>query len=293
MTIPGFSLNRIKVGDISYNVSSGGNGPALLLLHGYPQTHYCWRLVAPELARQFTVICPDLKGYGDTDAPPPAADSSNYSKRVIAAELVQLMASLGHQEFRLIGHDRGARVGYRMALDHPGRVKRMVMLDILPTSEQWDVVDRHFAVKTYHWGFLAREGGLPEHMIGLDPDYYLNYTIRSWAGSKGQFPDDVLEEYRRCFRRPATIKAACADYRAALGIDDAIDRADRKQGRRISCPVLILWGEQYSIATNPILNIWQRWADDVRGKAINCGHFLAEEAPDQMLDAVREFLREE
>jgi haloacetate dehalogenase len=208
---PGFEQCRVEIHGVTYNLLLGGAGPALLLLHGYPQTHLCWRLVAPELARRFTIVCPDLKGYGDSDAPAPDPDSSNYSKRAIAAELVELMAVLGFPRFSIMGHDRGARVGYRLVLDHPERVGRMVMLDILPTCEQWDVADKGFCQRTYHWGFLARQGGLPEHLIGLDPDFYLDYTIRSWAGDMSAFTEDVMAEYRRCFRRKATIAAACAD----------------------------------------------------------------------------------
>jgi haloacetate dehalogenase len=291
MYFPGFAQDRVSIEKIAFNVRRGGSGHAVLLLHGFPQTHLCWRLIAPDLARSFAVVCPDLKGYGDSDAPAPTPDSKNYSKRAMAEELVALMARLGYDRFDVIGHDRGARIGYRLALDHPECVRRLVILDILPTCEQWDVADRHFAVRTYHWGFLAREGGLPERLVGLDPDFYLDYTIRSWAGSMASFTPDVLAEYRRCFRRPATIAAACADYRAGYGIDDALDRADRQSGRRIACPVQVLWGEEYMVAANPVLDTWRQWADRVEGRSIRSGHFLPEEAPEAVLETALPFLR--
>ncbi len=182
---PGFEQRRVKVGDVTLNVRTGGNGNPLLLLHGYPQTHVAWHKVAPELARSFTVICPDLKGYGDSDAPAPTADSGNYSKRVMGAEMLALMKALGHPRFAMVGHDRGARIAYRLALDHPEAVTRLGILDILPTAEYWDLADRKFAVNTFHWGFLARDGGLPERLIGHDPEFFQDYLMRLWAGEYG------------------------------------------------------------------------------------------------------------
>ena len=168
---PGFEQRRVSIGPISLNVRIGGSGDPVLLLHGYPQTHLAWHAVAPDLARHFTVICPDLKGYGDSDAPKPDADSAAYSKRVMGGEMLALMRALGHRRFAVIGHDRGARIAYRMTLDHPDAIAKLVVLDILPTAEYWDLADRKFAVNTFHWGFLARDGGLPEKLIGADPDF--------------------------------------------------------------------------------------------------------------------------
>ena len=289
---PGFEQRRVKVGDLTLNVRMGGSGAPLLLLHGYPQTHAVWHRIAPELARHFTAVCPDLKGYGDSDAPAPAPDSGNYSKRVMGEEMLGLMRALGHPRFALAGHDRGARIGYRLALDHPEAVERLAILDILPTSEYWDLADRRFAVNTFHWGFLARDGGLPERMIGNDPDFFQDYLMQLWAGDYNALSPEALAEYRRCFRKPENIAASCADYRAGYTIDDALDRADRAAGRKIACPVLVLSGDQYlSTGESQAVDIWKRWATDVRGAVIQSGHFVAEERPDEVLAALLPFLK--
>lgn len=289
---PGFESSRLNVEGVSFHVKVGGKGPALLLLHGFPQTHLCWRHLAPVLAEDFTVVCPDLKGYGDSAAPPPADDSSNYSKRVMAQEMVALMAELGHTRFHLAGHDRGARVAYRLAMDHDDRVDRLVILDVIPTSNYWDGARKDFAIKQYHWGFLAREGGLPERLIGGDPDFYLNYTIRDWVGNTDAIPEDVMAEYRRCFRRKEVIAAVCADYRAGATIDDQLDRLDQLAGRKITAPLLFLWGEGYLTSHNEF-EIWERWALDVRGRSFKAGHFLAEELPQDVLAEMVPFLKGE
>jgi haloacetate dehalogenase len=289
---PGFEQRRVAVGPVSLNVRTGGSGAPLLLLHGFPQTHVVWHKVAPELARHFTVICPDLKGYGDSDAPAPTADAGNYSKRVMGEEMLGLMRALGHQRFALVGHDRGARIGYRLALDRPEAITKLGILDILPTSEYWDLADRKFAVNTFHWGFLARDGGLPERLIGHEPDFFQDYLIRLWAGDYSALDPEALAEYRRCFRKPENIAAACADYRAGYTIDDAQDRADRAAGRKITCPVLVLSGDQYlSTGENQAVDIWRRWATDVRGSVVQSGHFVAEEKPKEVLAALVPFLK--
>jgi haloacetate dehalogenase len=290
---PGFEQRRIKVGEITFNLRLGGSGSPLLLLHGFPQTHVAWHKIAPELARHFTVVCPDLKGYGDSDAPPSTADSGNYSKRAMGEEVLGLMQALGHQRFAVVGHDRGARIAYRLALDHPEAVARLVVLDILPTAEYWDLADRRFAVNTFHWGFLARDGGLPERLIGHEPDFFQDYLMRLWAGDYGALDPEALAEYRRCFRKPENIAAVCADYRAGYTIDDAQDRADRAAGKKITCPVLVLSGEQYlHTGESKAVEIWKRWATDVRGRSFQCGHFVAEEKPQETLAALVPFLRE-
>ena len=290
---PGFEQRRVEAGDVTLNVRMGGSGSPLLLLHGYPQTHLAWHKVAPELARHFTVICPDLKGYGDSDAPAPSADSANYSKRVMGEEMLALMQALGHQRFAVAGHDRGARIGYRLALDHPQTVAKLVILDILPTAEYWDLADRKFAVNTFHWGFLARDGGLPERLIGKDPDFFQDYLMRLWAGDYGALDPEALAEYRRCFRKPENIAASCADYRAGYGIDDALDRADRAAGKKIACPVLVLSGDQYlSTGENQAVDIWKRWTTDVRGTVVKSGHFVMEERPQDVLAAIVPFLKD-
>jgi haloacetate dehalogenase len=288
---PGFEQQRVKIGDLTLNLRLGGSGSPLLLLHGYPQTHVTWHRIAPELARHFTVICPDLKGYGDSDAPPPTPDSGNYSKRVMGEEMLALMKALGHPRFAIVGHDRGARIAYRLALDRPEAVTKLGILDILPTAEYWDLADRTFAVNTFHWGFLARDGGLPERLIGHDPEFFQDYLMRLWAGDYGALDAAALKEYRRCFAKPQNIAASCADYRAGYGIDDALDRADRKAGKKITCPVLVLSGDQYlSTGENQAVDIWKRWGTDVRGSVIQSGHFVAEEKPQEVLAALVAFL---
>ncbi|HEX6120738.1 MAG TPA: alpha/beta hydrolase [Dongiaceae bacterium] len=290
---PGFEQRRVAVDLLTFNLRLGGTGRPLLLLHGYPQTHTVWHKVAPELARHFTVICPDLKGYGDSAAPAPSPDSSNYSKRVMGEEMLGLMQALGHPRFALVGHDRGARIGYRLALDHPEAVTRLGILDILPTSDYWDLADRRFAVNTFHWGFLARGGGLPERLIGNDPDFFQDYLMRLWAGDYSALDPEALAEYRRCFRKPENIAASCADYRAGYTIDDALDRADIAAGRKIACPVLVLSGDQYlSTGENKAVDIWKRWASEVQGAVIQSGHFVAEEKPGEVLAALLPFLRQ-
>jgi haloacetate dehalogenase len=289
---PGFEQRRVTVGDVTLTMRIGGGGGPLLLLHGYPQTHATWHKVAPELARHFTVICPDLKGYGDSDAPAPTADSGNYSKRVMGAEMLALMAALGHRRFAVIGHDRGARIAYRLALDHPEAVSKLVVLDILPTADYWDLADRRFAVNTFHWGFLARDGGLPERLIGKDPEFFQDYLMRLWTGDYDALDPEALKEYRRCFRKPENIAASCADYRAGYTIDDALDRADKAARKKIGCPVLVLSGDQYlSTGEDRAVDIWKRWATDVRGAVIRSGHFVAEEKPQEVLAAVLPFLK--
>lgn len=289
---PGFEQRRVKVGNLTLNVRMGGSGAPLLLLHGFPQTHVVWHKVAPALARHFTAVCPDLKGYGDSDAPAPTADAGNYSKRVMGEEMLALMQALGYRRFAVVGHDRGARIAYRLALDHPEALTRLGILDILPTSEYWDLADRRFAVNTFHWGFLARDGGLPERLIGHDPDFFQDYLLRLWAGDYAALDAEALAEYRRCFRKPENIAASCADYRAGYTIDDALDRADRAAGRKIACPVLVLSGDQYlSTGENQAVDIWRRWASDVRGSVIQSGHFVAEERPQETLAALLPFLK--
>jgi haloacetate dehalogenase len=288
---PDFEQRRVTVGPISFNVRVGGAGDPVLLLHGYPQTHVAWHTIAPELARRFTVICPDLKGYGDSDAPAPTADSANYSKRAMGEEMLGLMQALGHPRFALVGHDRGARIGYRLALDHPEAIAKLGILDIVPTSDYWDTADRRFAVNTFHWGFLARDGGLPERLIGKDPDFFQDYLMRLWAGDYGALSAEALAEYRRCFAKPANIAASCADYRAGYTIDDQIDRADKAAGKRIKCPVFVLSGDQYlSTGENKAVDIWRQWADTVTGSVIKSGHFVAEEKPRDVLAALMPFL---
>jgi haloacetate dehalogenase len=268
-----------------------GSGPPVLLLHGYPQTHACWHRVAPMLAGRFTVVCPDLRGYGDSAKPPSEPDHRTYSKRVMADDQVAVMAQLGFERFAVVGHDRGARVAYRLALDHPAQVTRLAVLDIIPTLETFARLDRRLALATYHWLFLAQPEPLPERLIGANPEFFLRHTLRSWAGSADAFAPVALAEYLRCFRDPATIHATCEDYRAGATLDVADDAVDRARGGRITCPVLALWGGRGvdDRLWDP-LAIWREWADDVTGGPVAAGHFLPEEAPDATASALLAFL---
>jgi haloacetate dehalogenase len=268
----------------------GGAGPPVLLLHGYPQTHACWHRVAPGLARRFTVICPDLRGYGDSDRPPDDPAHRTYAKRAMAADQVETMARLGFERFAVVGHDRGGRVAYRLALDHPDRVSRLAVLDIVPTIEAWDRMDRRQALGSYHWLFLAQPFDLPERLIGAAPAFFLRWTLASWAGPGAAFDERALAEYDRAFRDPAVIHATCEDYRAGATVDVEDDAADRGR-RRIACPLLALWGAEHpgSRSWDP-LAVWREWADDVQGHGIACGHFLPEEAPAEVVAALESFL---
>lgn len=290
---PGFSQHRVGTRGAEINLKRGGDGPPVLLLHGYPETHLCWHRVAPALARRFTIVTPDLRGYGDSSKPHSDPDHATYSKRTMARDMIEVMAELGHKRFTVVGHDRGARVAYRMALDHPQSVDKLAVLDIVPTYTTWIRMQMSRGLKTYHWFFLAQPGGLPERLIGADPVYYLKEKLRRWSGSIDAFPENVVEEYARCFSDPACIHATCEDYRAGATIDFELDRADYGK-RKIACPVLALWGQRGFAKGNddtedPLAD-WRGWADDVRGGPIRSGHFLPEEAPEETLAALEAFL---
>ena len=283
----GFDERRITVEGVEYFALTGGAGPPLLLLHGFPQTHAMWHAVAPALAARFSLVIPDLKGYGRSAAP--ATGAEGYAKRTMAREIVALMAALGHARFAVAGHDRGGRVAYRMAFDHPERVTRLAVLDIVPTAAMWNAMAGDFAVKVYHWPFLAQPAPLPERMIAADPAFFLEWTLRAWTASHdlSAFDPRALAGYRAGLSDPARIHAACNDYRAGATLDRRHDEADLASGRLIACPALALWGagglpaEQQKDADperHP-LTVWRRSAADVRGAPIPCGHFLTEEAP--------------
>jgi len=285
--IAGFAAARVAAAGVTFSVHTAGRGPAVLLLHGYPQTHLIWRHLAPDWAERFAVVAPDLKGYGDSDAPPPAPDSANYSKRAMAAELVALMRALGHERFAVVGHDRGGRVAYRLALDHPQAVTRLVTLDIIPTGAAWAAATRTFAINTFHWGFLAQGGGMPERLIGGEPDAWLEYCCRKWARDFTALAD-AMEEYKRAFRRPEVIAATCADYRAGATLDDEFDRADLDAGKKIACPMLAVMSGPRALREPP--EAWRRYAQDVRSLAVDCGHFIPEEAPAAIAGPIADFL---
>ncbi len=283
-----FRARTIDTGQTRVFLRAGGEGPPLLLLHGYPQTHVMWHRVASSLARHFFVVCADLRGYGDSGRPPAGDDHAGYAKRAMAQDMVEVMAALGHDTFFVAGHDRGARVTHRMALDHPERVARAAVLDIAPTLHMFRHVDQAFATGYYHWFFLVQGNGLPEHMIGADPAWYLRRKLAHWSAPGAVFDEAAVAEYIRCFSRPDSIHASCEDYRAAAGIDLVHDEADR--GRRVTCPLLVLWGERGFIARSyDVLSVWRDYADDVRGEALACGHFLAEEQPDHVIDRLQRF----
>jgi haloacetate dehalogenase len=286
----GFHEHRLPAGDAEIFSLTGGSGPALLLLHGFPQNHVMWHAVAPRLTSKFSLIIPDLRGYGDSRGPAADAAHRNYSKRAMAADALALMTALGHDRFFVAGHDRGARVGYRLALDRPDRVARLAVLDILPTFDVWARMDRNAALNSYHWLFLAQPGPLPERLIGHDPDFYLHHLLDRWAGNPRSLAPAAVAEYARHFRKASVIAAVCEDYRAGATVDLEDDRADREHGRRLRCPTLVLWGRRYlSAKAGSPLDVWTPWADDVRDVAIDCGHFIAEEQPAACADALEDF----
>jgi haloacetate dehalogenase len=280
-----FELTRIDTGEATIRVRHGGSGPPLLLLHGHPQTHVMWHLVAPRLAREFTVVAMDLRGYGESSKPATTADHEPYSKRAMGRDCLAVMKRLGFDRFDLAGHDRGGRVAYRLALDHPERIRKLAILDILPTAEHFRRTDMAFALGYWHWFFLAQPYPLPEKLIGADPEWF----FRQRPGRRSVFTPEAEEDYVRCFKNPETIHAACEDYRAAATYDFALDEADRGR-RKIAAPVLVLWGARGSLpGWYDVLAVWRDWAADVRGGPVQGGHFFAEEAPDETYAALRAF----
>jgi haloacetate dehalogenase len=287
----GFEAQEFSLGEATIFARVGGSGPPLLLLHGYPQSHLMWARVAPALTARFTVVVPDLRGYGRSSAPP-SHNGERYSKRVMARDMVALMAMLGHERFAVAGHDRGGRVAYRLALDHPDVVTKIATLDIVPTGEMWAGMDAARAMSVYHWMFLAQPEPLPETLISGAPDFYVDHKLASWSGDKSlrAFAPDALDAYRAAFRDPARVHATCEDYRAGATIDRALDEVDRAAGRKIAAPLLALWGAKGIPAQGEDpLTVWRRWASDVRGSGIEAGHFLPEEAPEATAEALAEF----
>ncbi|MBV9409004.1 MAG: alpha/beta hydrolase [Candidatus Eremiobacteraeota bacterium] len=281
----GFTLSYVDTGEATIRVRHGGSGPPLLLLHGHPQTHVMWHLIAPRLAREFSVVAMDLRGYGESSKPPTTADHEPYSKRAMARDAVAVMRHLGFERFDVAGHDRGGRVAYRLALDHPERVRRIATLDIVPTSEHFRRADMRFGLGYWHWFFLAQPYPLPETLIGANPDFF--FTGR--PNRENVHTSEALDDYLRCYRNPETIHAACEDYRAAATYDFALDEADRGK-KKITAPLLALWAARGQVGTwYDVLAIWRDWADDVRGFPIDAGHFMAEEVPDATYAALAEF----
>jgi haloacetate dehalogenase len=287
----GFTERRVSTGEAELFVRIGGAGPPLLLLHGYPQTHVAWHRVAPMLARQFTLILPDLRGYGRSRGPAPDAEHRRFSKRAMAQDMAAMMSALGHERFRVAGHDRGARVGYRLCLDHPERVERFAAIDIIPTLDMWEGMNADKALASYHWTFLAVPSPVPERLIGADPEFYIGHLLERWAGRPDALDPAAVAAYLGQFRDPAVVAATCADYRAGATVDRADDAEDRRHGRKIGCPVLVLWGRGYlSSKTGSPLAVWRRWADEVREVALDCGHFVVEEKPEEAAQALLSFM---
>ncbi len=286
---PGFERERIKTSGAAIHLAHGGKGPPLLLLHGYPQTHAIWHRVAPALAKRFTVVAPDLRGYGDSDKPHGVPDHSNYSKRAMAQDQVEVMRALGHGAFFLVGHDRGARVAHRMALDHPAQVKKLALLDIVPTRTMYANVSREFAKAYYHWFFLLRPEPIPETLIGASSDFYLKSHMGTRHAGLSAFAPEALAEYLRCFRDPATIHGSCEDYRAAESIDLVHDEADLHS--KVTAPLLVLWGKHGTVERcfHPLAD-WGKRAENVRGRALDCGHYIPEEAPEELLKELITFM---
>jgi haloacetate dehalogenase len=272
---------------------TGGKGPPLLLMHGNPFNHLSWHKVAPTLAEHFTVVCTDLRGYGDSEKPPGGEDHSGYSFRAMAQDQVEVMAALGHAEFLAAGHDRGGRVLHRMCLDHPDKVTRAAILDIIPQHHLFNNISQQWATFSWHWFFNIQPFDIPERMMGADPDWFIEKKLAKTKQGLSFFDPEALAEYKRCFRNPETIHAICEDYRATAGVDLDMDTKDFAAGRKVECPLLLLWGATGGVGRNSKpdpAEIWQRYASNIVGaKALPCGHYLSEEAPAETTAALLEF----
>ncbi|MCW2619306.1 MAG: dehH [Modestobacter sp.] len=284
----GFELSRIGVGEVTLRVRVGGAGPPLLLLHGYPETHLMWGEVAGDLARDFTVVAPDLRGYGGSSQPATVPTHETYGKRAMAADGMALMHRLGFDRFDVAGHDRGARVAYRMALDSPDAVRRLTVMDVIPTGEVWARADARFALGYWHWAFLTLAEPVPETVIGHDPEHF--FLDAQFGGALRGFAPEAVADYTRALHDRAVVHAICEDYRAGASCDRQLDDEDRAAGRRIAAPLQVLWGAKGALAAwyDP-LAVWRDWAEDVTGSAIDSGHFLPEEQPAATLAALRSF----
>ena len=285
----GFVEHEVPTGRGTVFARVGGGGPPLLLLHGYPQTHLMWHSAAALLALRYTVVVADLPGYGKSFRPVPTPDHTAHAKRAIAVDLVEAMSRLGHDVFAVAGHDRGGRVAYRMALDHPDRVAAVAVLDVVPTGDVWARADARMALGYWHWAFLAQPAPLPERLIAADPDAFFDLHVRALGlgGTPGRYPADLMATYRRLLDDPGTVQAICEDYRAGAGVDRDHDDADR--GRRyIECPLLALWSARGALPRfyGDVLDVWRPWARRVSGHGLDASHFLVEDQPEQVADAL-------
>jgi haloacetate dehalogenase len=289
LRLPGFTELRHTVGDADYQVAAGGEGTPLLLLHGFPETSFCWRRVAPRLAARHAVVAPDLRGYGASRAPAGGPHGEGYSKREMAAEIVPLMAALGHERFAVIGHDRGARVAYRLALDHPGSVASIAVLNTVPTIDQFERIGDDPSLGYWPWFLLAQPAPFPERLLEADPNGVLEHVFSTWAGDPDAIDAEARAAYLSALDR-TTIAGMCADYRASFHIDRHHDAEDRHADRRIGAPLLVVTGsEEVQLADAP--EVWRGWADDVTARVVPGGHFVPEESPAELLAALSEFLK--
>ncbi len=291
MLFEGFQAHDVPVAaGVTIRARVGGQGPALLLLHGHPQSHAMWHRVAGELAQRYTVVCCDLRGYGDSARPPEGEGSAAYAKRVMAADMVAVMAHFGHQRFLLGAHDRGARVAHRLALDHADKVEKLMLLDIAPTLDMYTQTSEAFARAYWHWFFLIQPAPLPERLIEANPVAYIRDVMGRRHAGLAAFAPEALAEYERCIALPGTATGICGDYRASAGIDLEHDRADRAAGRRLAMPVRVLWGANGVVGRCfDVMALWKDAAADVSGRALPCGHYIAEEAPGELLPEMLAF----
>lgn len=287
-----FKQRQILVNGVTLNCRIGGSGPGLLLQHGHPQTHVMWHKVADALARHFTVVAADLRGYGDSDKPSSTDDHQPYSKRTMAADAVALMKTAGFDRFSVLAHDRGARVAHRLGMDHPEAIDRMVLLDIAPTLAMYEQTNENFARAYWHWFFLIRPAPFPETLIEAAPELYIRSVMGARSAGMKPFTPEALAEYVRCLQLPGTAHAICEDYRAAAGIDLKHDRADLEAGRTLDCPLLVMWGEEGAVGRcfDP-KTLWQKVASNLTAKPLPCGHYIAEEMPERLLQEALAFLK--
>jgi haloacetate dehalogenase len=288
MGIQGFAYKTIEVGPTGYRPGTAGDGPPVLLLHGFPETHYCWHRVAPGLAEEHTVVVCDLKGYGESRSEPGGELGEGYSNRERAAELVELMKHLGHERFSVVGHDRGGRVAYRMALDHPDAVERLSVLNVIPTVEQFERMDGDTALGYWPFIFLAQPPPFAERVLSASAEFVLRNILESWPASPDAISPEATEHYLRGFTAE-TLPGITAEYRASFHIDRPMDADDRVAGRTIACPLLVHWGSEEGQMSDS-LEVWREWADAVEGSPLPSGHFIPEEAPEELLASLRRFL---